>query len=236
VGGVYGTGINGWSLGITLEGEADLVSATTGGMAQSDFVESSFTKTSIIEPSRNGGRRGVVSAVVYTIDDRTLPVLGTTAVLDIELEADRSACGGACNARLAFLDGLVGAGQPVRNALAISGENFAPCNLQTASVDLLWAHGIQPFVRGNANGDANLDISDPAFLLNELFYGGLSSRCREAEDTNDDGRVDISDAIFAFGYLFLGTRAPPAPFPSCAVNAEDDSTQLGCLEAHVACD
>ncbi len=70
------------------------------------------------------------------------------------------------------------------------------------------------FLRGDANDDGEVAISDAIFLLQFLFLGGPSPQCQDAADINDDGRLDISDAIFTLEFLFLPQgRIIPAPFP-----------------------
>ncbi len=49
------------------------------------------------------------------------------------------------------------------------------------------------FLRGDANADGVVNISDPSFILNALFTGGRQPDCDDAADANDDGLVDISD-------------------------------------------
>lgn len=67
------------------------------------------------------------------------------------------------------------------------------------------------FMRGDANSDGELDISDPIFILLYLF-NGLPSQCLDALDSNDDGKVDISDAIYTLRFLFAGEGTIPSPF------------------------
>ena len=69
------------------------------------------------------------------------------------------------------------------------------------------------FIRGDANLDGALDLSDPVAILSRLFLGAEGEHCADAEDANDDGQVDLSDAVYGLRYLFLGGNAPPAPFP-----------------------
>jgi hypothetical protein len=82
------------------------------------------------------------------------------------------------------------------------------------------------FIRGDANGDGRIDLSDPVATLGRLFLGGEELPCAEAADSNDDGRLDLSDPIRSLGFLFLGDVAPPAPFPACGEDPTADS--LGC--------
>ena len=62
-------------------------------------------------------------------------------------------------------------------------------------------------VRGDANGDTNVDISDPTYTLQYLFLGGPAPGCPGAADANADGNVDISDPTYTLQYLFLGGPA-----------------------------
>ena len=72
-----------------------------------------------------------------------------------------------------------------------------------------------PFVRGDANLDGSLDVSDPVTVLLQLFSSGLSPPpCADAMDTNDDEAIDISDAVSLLGGLFLHGEPPPPPYPS----------------------
>jgi hypothetical protein len=58
------------------------------------------------------------------------------------------------------------------------------------------------FVRGDANLDRFLDISDPVTVLFHLFLGGDSLSCDDAADANDDGKIDVSDPVTLLNYLF----------------------------------
>lgn len=83
------------------------------------------------------------------------------------------------------------------------------------------------FIRGDANFDGKVDLSDSIFLNNYLFKGGSLPSCNDAADANDDGKVDISDGIYLNNYLFLGTgSAPPAPYPDAGFDPTQD--EIGC--------
>src|SRR2546422_465402 len=71
-------------------------------------------------------------------------------------------------------------------------------------------------LRGDANGDGRVNISDPIFINNWLFSGGTRPGCIEAADANDDGAVNSADSTYLYNFLFQGGSPPPAPFPSCA--------------------
>ena len=73
------------------------------------------------------------------------------------------------------------------------------------------------FVRGNTNGDADVDISDGVATLDWLFRGFEAPNCIDAADANNDGEVDISDPSYTFSFLFLGGPVFPEPFPQCGL-------------------
>jgi hypothetical protein len=81
------------------------------------------------------------------------------------------------------------------------------------------------FVRGDANLDRVLDISDPLTILSYLFLGG-SSVCEDAADVDDDSEVAITDAIYFLLFFFLGQDPPPPPYPDPGLDPTQDS--LGC--------
>ena len=88
--------------------------------------------------------------------------------------------------------------------------------------------GLLPFIRGDANLDATLNIADPVTVLAHLF-SGADLLCQSAADGNDDGVTNIADAISLLGWIFGGTLPPPpAPFPECGQDPTPDT--LDCLE------
>ncbi len=92
------------------------------------------------------------------------------------------------------------------------------------------------FIRGDANFDGKVDLSDSIFLNNYLFKGGSSPGCDDAADTNDDGKIDISDSIYLNNFLFLGTGSPPpAPYPDLGVDPTVDGIGCGPDGAGGAC-
>ena len=81
-----------------------------------------------------------------------------------------------------------------------------------------------PFVRGDANVDQNIDLSDAIVVLSSLFTGGDPLLCQDSADSNADGTIDLSDGLTIVNYLFLGiTPTLELPFPECGQAAD-----LGC--------
>jgi hypothetical protein len=64
------------------------------------------------------------------------------------------------------------------------------------------------YVKGDANGDGAVDISDAVYLIQYIFAGGPAPNPLLAGDANCDGAVDISDAVYLIQYIFAGGPAP----------------------------
>lgn len=79
------------------------------------------------------------------------------------------------------------------------------------------------FIRGDANCDGAVNISDVIALANGSPLNNL-----DAADANDDGSVDISDSVYLSHHLFQGTAAPPCPYPSAGHDCTADSLETCC--------
>ena len=87
------------------------------------------------------------------------------------------------------------------------------CYLDEAGFFYTRASGF--WVRGDSNGDGELDISDPILMLGSLFLGDLTTEvCLPALDVNVDEHFDISDPIILLRYLFQGDVVLSPPFSS----------------------
>ena len=76
------------------------------------------------------------------------------------------------------------------------------------------------FIRGDANRDGRVDVSDAITTVDFVFQGIGVLRCPDATDANDDGSIDLADPIYSVNYFFINGPAPRPPFPS----AGDDPT------------
>lgn len=91
----------------------------------------------------------------------------------------------------------------------------------------------RPFIRGDLNADANVDLADAVSALQTLFVPGSDPfGCEDAADADDDGLLTIGDPIEILNLLFLPGSLPLPPPASCG----DDPTldDLSCFEG-VAC-
>jgi len=80
------------------------------------------------------------------------------------------------------------------------------------------------FRRGDVDGDAFLQLTDPIVVLRTLFLGGAPLECEDAADANDDGAINLTDAVFVLRYLFLGGPPPESPGPDgCGEDPTSDA-------------
>jgi hypothetical protein len=71
------------------------------------------------------------------------------------------------------------------------------------------------FLRGDANQDGKVDVSDAVTLVRSLFHAGEPLTCEDAADSNDDGKLNVEDAISTLVYLFAEGGIPnPGPLVS----------------------
>jgi hypothetical protein len=93
--------------------------------------------------------------------------------------------------------------------------------------------GEPSFVRGDADANGEINLTDGIYILNSLFLGGESPTCQDAADTDDSGEINITDGIYILNYLFIGGEEPPLPSPDCGTDPTEDS--LDCEDAHPSC-
>ena len=109
---------------------------------------------------------------------------------------------------------------PIMNIFTVDGESILPC-LKGSTVTIVG--GNPPlFVRGDANSDGQIDLSDAVRTLNFLFVGGERPPCLDAADFSDRGEVDISSAVATLNFLFLGGPEPAVPFPNSGLDPTED--------------
>ena len=88
------------------------------------------------------------------------------------------------------------------------------------------------YLRGDSNGDGNINIADPIFSLAYLFNQGSIPQCMEAADANGDLGIDLADALYLLNYINGLGPAPPMPFPDCG---NDPGTPLLGCASYIAC-
>lgn len=105
--------------------------------------------------------------------------------------------------------------------LLVFGYSVSDAETKTGYIRV--GSGGAPFVRGDANGDSRVDISDAIAALNYLFLGSADLSCPDAADADDSGDLNITDAIRILEYLFQGGAAFPPPFPASGPDPTPDS-------------
>jgi hypothetical protein len=107
---------------------------------------------------------------------------------------------------------------PLSNILVVDNQSIPVDEMAEGIIDLPDPPPFPAFVRGDANSDGSLDISDAMHILDYRFLGGRRPACMNAADANDDEDVSMADAVFILGYLFQGAAAPSAPMPAAGVD------------------
>ncbi|MEM7166906.1 MAG: dockerin type I repeat-containing protein [Planctomycetota bacterium] len=171
------------------------------------------------------GGSGVTCGTIFS--NIGAATLGPVTQLPI-LEMTYSAAGLPINevVQLSFCDSL-GPSSFVTEVIA-GGVSHTPATVGT----LVFYTGptTLPFLRGDSNGNGNVDIADAVSLLSHLFNGGVV-HCDAASDSNADGSLDIGDAITLLNYLYNEGASPPHPFPTCGPGS---AHAFGCT-SYIAC-
>ncbi|MBI4586358.1 MAG: hypothetical protein HY717_20305 [Planctomycetes bacterium] len=82
---------------------------------------------------------------------------------------------------------------------------------------------LKTFVRGDADGNGKMDLSDAMVTLRYLFLGESENlKCEKSADVDDSGALEITDPIFLLLHLFLGGFPPVKPFPVCGLDTTGD--------------
>ncbi len=123
--------------------------------------------------------------------------------------------------------------------VALGTTHDGPCFLwpRTTLARIGEVSALGRFIRGDASGDAVVNIADAICALGYLF-GPPGAACKQptcldALDANDDEVIDIADPIRVLGYLFAG--GPPPPFPGpVACGRDTTGAALDCA-THPAC-
>ncbi len=84
------------------------------------------------------------------------------------------------------------------------------------------------FMRGDANQDGFISISDALTINNSIFVGGARPKCLDSGDVDDNGKIDIEDTILLISHAFLDAPRFPEPY---LVEGADPSPKegLSCL-------
>ena len=119
------------------------------------------------------------------------------------------------------------AGQTIDKIVLARDAGFAPSGLGPPESEEVRIAPRPQFVRGDANRNGAVEISDPVTILLHLFSGGLQLACADHGDADDSGTLEVTDAVRILAYLFRGGPAPAAPFPEPGWDPTPDGEACG---------
>lgn len=165
---------------------------------------------------------GWTAGIVYSFTGaNTLAFDTTTEVVSVSYDADSSVLAGLdteTSTDINFSDDL--GNPPVVNVVVVGG-NSVEVGTEGGNITFVPVTDT-PFLRGNCNGDATINIADGIWILNYLYQNGPAAACEAACDFNDDGMMDASDAISVIMWRLQDGPPPTAPFPDCGTVAGAD--------------
>jgi dockerin type I repeat protein len=215
-------------LTITKDAEFPTIDGTDAGK----LFSGGFKKTEVVDPAKNNGKEGFVSAVVLSLTEAiNLDPSKSQSIARSKYTLEGGLTKTDFPIDIMYMDGLRGIGQPVPNVITVAGDTKTAnriINLQIREGEIT-PPGDKRFRRGDANDDGKVNIADPIWIINELVRQGPPTECKSAADANDDGRVDLSDSMYLIAWRFQGGPAPPAPgVTNCGPDPTDDT--LPCPE------
>ena len=84
------------------------------------------------------------------------------------------------------------------------------------------------FVRGDADDNGIVNLTDAIFNLNYLFIGGAEPTCQDSADADNNGSLQLTDGVFILMFLFNGGAPPPDPGVECGVDPADPADGIAC--------
>ncbi len=173
---------------------------------------------------------GWTVGVVYSFTGgEVLAFPSATTVISVDYETGGSMAGNedGAIASLTWDDGL---GSPaVANVVVVGGGSLTAAQ-SNGSITLNPVVTID-WLRGDANGDSQVNVADAIWIISELFVSGPASSCAIARDANGDSKYDIADPTYIVQYRFISGPMPSAPFPDCGQvdgQTPEDCSASGC--------
>lgn len=91
------------------------------------------------------------------------------------------------------------------------------------------------FIRGDCNGDTQVQLTDAVCLLQWLFVGGAGPGCLAAANVDGAGAVRVTDPVHLLSHLFFAGPPPPGPYPGCGPGTVEADRELGCAAPPESC-
>ncbi len=77
------------------------------------------------------------------------------------------------------------------------------------------------FIRGDADGDGDINIGDAVLNLLHQFRG-VAVECQDALDTDDSGTLELGDALGLLNHIYFAADPPVAPYPHFGFDGTED--------------
>ena len=162
-----------------------------------------------------GGNEVVIAGGNFTFTEETTLLFGDVPLLDIEWTVE------SCD-RLRVLR------TPEHSPGAVDITVINAVGEGTGAGLYEFRDDTGPYIRGDANGDGDVDIADAQTVLGVLFRGDPEKLdCEKSADFNDSAKLDIADPIATLRFLFLGADDPPQPFSACGRDPTTDTLTCG---------
>ena len=198
-----------------LETAYAVTEATASRLAAGDFLRRGYEQLAVGLP---GGGLEVLDLVEEEAVAAEAPAFRSMIAVDLDGDDDDEVLGLTPRGDLVAVD--VGRGETFWLALddfeVTVGDGFLTLRLTPPSE--------LAFVRGDANDDDIVDLSDGVAILGDLFLGdtAAAASCRDALDADDSGGLEITDAVYVFGFLFRGGPRMPQPYPDFGFDPTPD--------------
>ncbi len=201
------------------------------GTTDYDF-EALIINNSNEAPGNGGVDEGfLVGAVIYNlrvIGEFALPPNQDNEVLAFKFQVQPEVPAGSTT-EVRFLDGARPHpnSPPAENVAAINGVSVFP----GLGASYVYIHSqiniradLSTFIRGDANGDEFVDISDAVKIISFLYQSGSAPDCLDAADVDDDGELGLADPIYLLTCLFVdGSQQIPSPYPDAGGDPSFDT-------------
>jgi hypothetical protein len=64
-------------------------------------------------------------------------------------------------------------------------------------------------LRGDADGSGAINVADPTYLTNWIFFGGPNPPCFDEGDADGSGAINVADPTYLTNWIFFSGPAPP---------------------------
>lgn len=114
-------------------------------------------------------------------------------------------------------------------AAASGGGGVCPCPPESPACGSDPMILVCEFLRGDANRDGSVNITDATAILNFVFLG-VPICDEDAADANDDGSINISDPVRLLDFLFGMGPLLAEPTGVAGLDPTVDSLNIGCSD------